>query len=421
MGGGRCVARPNRSTNPSSWAIGTAPIPGRLGEDQRSCLGGPGAAGDWRTGEWGKAGWRYPDQIASTDSLNRAYAWSTIGSSIRQPGSTARWRATGSTQRVGVSRRSIGIVRVLAPLVQRRTTTRAPTRSRRSRPPRGSGGRSRGGSSPIGQTSWLAAKRPTAGAPLRQAEPLLDQLADHRHEGGVRPRARRAHEVQARARQQYRGPRRRGRTAPRGDPRRSRSARRRRRSTPRSASAREVVEDVRLEPRHVRRSAAALIDERRSRRRRPPRRRAAPTRAADPRSGTPAAIADRDRVRRERDMRLVSPRTAARAPPARGRRSPRSSPGWLKNMRVRTHLGCARPHLLLRVEEVLAVLPAARVRRVGRREERERPLDPVVGHLAQRVGEERIPVPVAEVDRERDPVRVELARAAPRSARGSAR
>ena len=63
---------------------------------------------------------------------------------------------------------------------------------------------------------------------------------------------------------------------------------------------------------------------------------------------------------------------------------------------------------LLGVEDVLPVLAAPRIRRVGGREERERALDSVTGHLAERVGQERVPVAVAEVDRQVDAVRVEL-------------
>jgi hypothetical protein len=42
--GAGCAVRvsPEPLANPSPWAIGTAPIPGRLGEDQRSSLGGRG-------------------------------------------------------------------------------------------------------------------------------------------------------------------------------------------------------------------------------------------------------------------------------------------------------------------------------------------------------------------------------------------
>ena len=67
-----------------------------------------------------------------------------------------------------------------------------------------------------------------------------------------------------------------------------------------------------------------------------------------------------------------------------------------------------RPDRLLGVEDVLPVLAAPGVRGVGGREERERTLDAVVGHLPERVGEERVPVAVAEVDRQVDAVGVEL-------------
>ena len=47
----------------------------------------------------------------------------------------------------------------------------------------------------VGHVSWLAAKRPDATlGPAPEA--LLDQLTDHRHEGRMRPCARRANEIQ---------------------------------------------------------------------------------------------------------------------------------------------------------------------------------------------------------------------------------
>ena len=83
-------------------------------------------------------------------------------------------------------------------------------------------------------------------------------------------------------------------------------------------------------------------------------------------------------------------------------------PGMVEEHARPQHLGCARPDLLLRPEQILAVLAAAGVGGVRGGEERERPLDAVRGHLAERIREERVPVAVAEVDRQIDPVLVEL-------------
>jgi hypothetical protein len=70
--------------------------------------------------------------------------------------------------------------------------------------------------------------------------------------------------------------------------------------------------------------------------------------------------------------------------------------------------GGVRPDRLLRVEEVLAVLPAAGVRAVRRCEKRECVPHAVVAHRGHRIGDERAPVAVAEVDRQVDAVRAQL-------------
>ena len=60
------------------------------------------------------------------------------------------------------------------------------------------------------------------------------------------------------------------------------------------------------------------------------------------------------------------------------------------------------------VEEVLAVLAAARPRRVGARDEAGRPGHPVVLHALHGVGEVRVPVAVAPVDGQVDAGRGEV-------------
>ena len=72
------------------------------------------------------------------------------------------------------------------------------------------------------------------------------------------------------------------------------------------------------------------------------------------------------------------------------------------------HLGRVRPDRLLRVEEILAVLATARVGAERRREDRERASDAVLGHLPHRVPEVRMPVAVAEVDRQLDAASAQL-------------
>ena len=62
----------------------------------------------------------------------------------------------------------------------------------------------------------------------------------------------------------------------------------------------------------------------------------------------------------------------------------------------------------LRLVDVLSVLPAARVAAEAGREERERSLDAVGRHVADRVGEEGMPVAVADVDRHVGAMREEV-------------
>ena len=70
--------------------------------------------------------------------------------------------------------------------------------------------------------------------------------------------------------------------------------------------------------------------------------------------------------------------------------------------------GRARADLRPRARDVLEVLAAARVGAVRRGDEGERAPDAVPGHRAERVGEERMPVPVAPVERQARAVRGQL-------------
>ena len=70
--------------------------------------------------------------------------------------------------------------------------------------------------------------------------------------------------------------------------------------------------------------------------------------------------------------------------------------------------GGAGANLGLRPRDVLQVLAASRVRAVRGGDERERPRDAVPHHRAERVGQERVPVPVAPVERQAQAVGAEL-------------
>jgi len=71
-------------------------------------------------------------------------------------------------------------------------------------------------------------------------------------------------------------------------------------------------------------------------------------------------------------------------------------------------LGRVPAHRVPRVFDVFQVLPAARIGAEGRSDQRQRPPHAVGGHLPQRVGEERVPVAVAPIDRPVRAVGVEL-------------
>ena len=230
--------------------------------------------------------------------------------------------------------------------------------------------------------SQLGPKRPSA----RFAEPGSSRSAIASRiaatNAGCVPALAGACERQRRRARRSRAPRRRGRTAPRGGRRRSRSAPRRRRAP---AALREVVAHVGLEPRHVRRAAARLVDD-------------LPLLDADCLGDEPRRLAklrlvravarhrDRDRVRGERDVRSGGD-LRERLAHMIGVRLDEA--GMVVEHAQPRHRGRVRADRLLRVEEVLAVLPAARVRAVRRREERERVADAVVAHLGHRIGDER--------------------------------
>ena len=64
--------------------------------------------------------------------------------------------------------------------------------------------------------------------------------------------------------------------------------------------------------------------------------------------------------------------------------------------------------LLPGVLDVLKILPAARIRAERRGDKRQGPLDAVFGHLADGVGQQRMPVAIAPVDRQLRPVGVQF-------------
>ena len=57
--------------------------------------------------------------------------------------------------------------------------------------------------------------------------------------------------------------------------------------------------------------------------------------------------------------------------------------------------------LLLRVGDIFAVLPAARIRTVGTGEECQRPAHTAAAHFGQRVGQQRMPIAIAPINRQR--------------------
>ena len=55
-----------------------------------------------------------------------------------------------------------------------------------------------------------------------------------------------------------------------------------------------------------------------------------------------------------------------------------------------------------RIRNILLILAAARIRSEGGRRKRNRTTNSVIAHLANRIGEERSPVPIAPINRDRD-------------------
>ena len=147
-----------------------------------------------------------PLELPARGQLRARCRWSRAGATSGGSRSTAR------ATRTGVSPSASG---------------RRKSRPRRPGPPvaaHGLGAPCRGGSSRRGTCRGSA--RSGRRGPFRgTSQALLDELADHPDERGMRGRARGADEPQAERRPRRRVPRRRGRTAPRDGRRRSRSAR----------------------------------------------------------------------------------------------------------------------------------------------------------------------------------------------------
>ena len=57
-------------------------------------------------------------------------------------------------------------------------------------------------------------------------------------------------------------------------------------------------------------------------------------------------------------------------------------------------------HRALRLRDIFTILPAAGIRAEGRRHESQRPLHAVGFHLPQRIGQQRMPVAIAPIDRQ---------------------
>ena len=238
-------------------------------------------------------------------------------------------------------------------------------------------------------------------------EPLLDQLADHRDErrmraGSAGPRHDQTELVADRAClvvEVVQHLEMVGDKSHRREHHRSNAAR------PECA---QVVEHIRPEPWHLRRPASALIDD---------------LVVDDPRGlgDQPRRLAQLrlvravlrhrlgDAVRGERNGHPVA-QLGGKLGDRGAQRSTFASmkPGWLWKRRSFDTSGASSPERLLGVEDVLPILATAGVRAERRREERQRLSNAVVAHLPERVDEQRVPVAVAEVDRELDRVFGEL-------------
>ncbi len=67
---------------------------------------------------------------------------------------------------------------------------------------------------------------------------------------------------------------------------------------------------------------------------------------------------------------------------------PQDAEGW-----------CVGSDFLLRPCDVLTILAATGIRTIGRREEGKGMLDTIIRHLSHRVGKQRMPIAIAEIDR----------------------
>ena len=113
----------------------------------------------------------------------------------------------------------------------------------------------------------------------------------------------------------------------------------------------------------------------------------------------------RDAVRRERDPHPPAAFFGNLADRARhGRRTRPDEVRMVVEHADLVDLGRARTHRLAGLRDVLAVLSAARVGARRREDERERTLDSIRLHLADRLGEHRVPVPIPPVHRKADAV-----------------
>ena len=96
-------------------------------------------------------------------------------------------------------------------------------------------------------------------------------------------------------------------------------------------------------------------------------------------------------------------------------------PGWLKNTRSLSICGAVGPDFCLCARDVLAILPAAGIRAERAGDERQRAAHAVGRHLPQRVGQQRMPIAIAPIDRQLRPVLGQFALERRDQLRGSAR
>src|ERR1051325_2773034 len=65
-------------------------------------------------------------------------------------------------------------------------------------------------------------------------------------------------------------------------------------------------------------------------------------------------------------------------------------------------------HRLPGALNIFKILSATRIRAISRRDESERVFDSVGAHLSERIGEQRVPVSIAKIDRKREAMRSEF-------------